>query len=162
MSLITANTATNLAAFFSNYAGDPIPTVLSGLSDILDTEFQKAIVSQPSVDITVVAGTLSIPRVPGNESTTPDLIGNACATYWSNAVGHGTPQTLSNIKSVVNDANKIASKIAANIRGIINSSTPTPYLDFVDAIYKEVLLINWTVVEESPPTIGPNVIVTIS
>ena len=88
----------------------------------------------------------------GNSTFAADL-GAAVEAYWVAAVGIGTPQSLANVDSVTNDAVGIGVKIEANILALAaTSGYSTPYYEaFVDAIFKEVLKIKWTVSESTPP-----------
>ena len=54
---------------------------LDHLANVLDEEFQKGTVSMPSVDISVVAGSLSFAHISGYGLAVE--IGNKCASYWS-------------------------------------------------------------------------------
>jgi len=130
------------------------------LSSVLDIGFQNGVLSDTNVDIATVAGTLDIPFQGGNNYNMPEIIGSSCADYWVAAVSKGTPTHLANVDSVINDAAKIAVPIANNIRALIgsNNSIP-PYYNFINAILKEVLTINWTVKESLPIT---SFVVTVS
>ena len=127
-------------------------TKLTILSKALDTQFQLGKVSQANVDITVAAGTLMIPYSVATRPMMPEIIGQHCADYWKAAIGPDTAQSLSMISSVTNDAAKIAAPIATSLRAVLASPVSTvPYVDFITAIYTEVLKIKWKVVETTPP-----------
>lgn len=139
----------------SQLSGIPVgvdQTHLVVLSKALDSRFQLATVSQANVDITIAAGTLMIPYSVGTRPMMPEIIGQHCADYWARAIAPGSAQSLSMISSVVNDAAKIAAPIALNLRAVVGVQTGLPaYEDFLNAIYKEVLTIQWQVVETTPP-----------
>lgn len=135
---------------------------LTIISKALDKQFQLGTVSQANVDITPPAGTLMIPYSVGTRPMMPEIIGQHCADYWALAIAPGTAQSLSLISSVKNDAAKIAAPIALNLRAMyVNRKATVPYVDFITAIYKEVLTIKWTVVETTPP-VKATLITTIS
>jgi len=129
------------------------------ISKILDDGFQAGSVSLPNVDISPPAGSFMLPCTSGQDM--PELIGAECARYWSAAIGPGSPVSCSSI-TVSNDAAKIASPIAGNLRSLFGTGYLTPnYFDFVNAIHKEVKTIIWTVAE-SGPKCSANFVVTVS
>ena len=155
MPLISTETGKKLeSAMISFILSEPGPGFnnTSVIESIIDADFQLATPSMDSVVLTPPAGTFRMPRNTSRDN--PMVIGLECARYWSLAVGLGTPQILSKVDSVVNDADKIAAPIAANLISLSEGKImrSSPYSEFIDCIYREVKKIIWTVTEASSTT----------
>jgi len=120
---------------------------LDFLQSKLDEGFQEAEESLSNFLITPPAGTLYINQISVYQM--PEEIGRACAEYWVKAIGEGSPESTS-IKSVTNDAAKIADPIASELRSLRHMTRlDRPYYyKFVEIIYRNVKTIEWTIEEE--------------
>ena len=125
--------------------------VLRYMEKVMDNEFQKATRSLDNIDITTPAGTLYFGIRKFEDSVNmPWIIGKEVARYWSVTIQTtGTPQACDEIKSVTNDALKIATPIALDLINMAKANIiRTPYDQyFFKVIFDHVRTIRWTVKE---------------
>jgi len=122
---------------------------LDFVASVIDAGFQMAVKTLSNIDITPPAGSLVFPF--DSVIRNPYMIGEQCSEYWCKTITtSGAPDTLDGIVSVTNDASKIAIPIANNLLALTGrkgTESKPLYFEFVDAIYKEVRTIKWTVTE---------------
>lgn len=151
MSLNTTKDALSISKAYDqhkkNFSLNPGRELLDIIQDTIDDGFQEAKPSLNNFDITSPAGSLFIPMSSGVDMA--NLIGKACADYWSKAITPKIPVSCRSIISVVNDASKIEIPITKNLKTLSGKTEILKplYYNFIDAIYKEVKTIKWTIME---------------
>ena len=150
--LDTSSTAATISSQYPNekinFLDNDPSSYLRYIASVLDAGFQQATRTNPNIDITPPAGSLSFdicaPQEMANE------IATKCALYWAATITpSGSPVACAAIVSVSNDAMKIIQPIVSGLLAIGGSRVPIePYhYRFVDVIYEAVKTIIWSVTE---------------